>query len=1003
MRRLFFSFFLAGVSLLVAESVLFAQPTNPVPGNRPSYPNARFGVALQVYRDGKFRDATEGFQDALRAGRTSPNGKWIDSIPAYAMLGECLYQNGDLALAHDHFDLALQVMVRGNDWISALQWPDQVAPLVARNNPSWGRRALLRAQVPPTIQLAQGTLDQISSIQRDGLLRGPEIIPIDAIEILRGLAVALYRRGEILGPLGQDDPLVKSLINSLNSSRFVAGPWPLPIRNTLLGLAHAVDGNREQAISTLQASLTLPGNLDHPLSPIARVALAKLFYQAGQPGPADQLIMDASVSAAMFGQAEWIAEAFSVGVGPMILRNQGAELFTAANSATVYMGRDFRGAAAHCSLIAAEIAIATGRVEDANRRLNEVIPLFTNKRPVGPPRLHAYGQLVRAQGLAGVGNINEALVAATTATNMVRGNAKSPSSTRLYQIALLTQSARSGKIGELTVEKRLQGLLEVNDPWLWSQDPLDGIALQSSDLELPLGLQLELEKRKGKDEALIGKLDALQRNALRQGLPLGGRWLDLQWFVASPELWLPDAARALRQKPTPAIEPMLAAERQTAAAIRAVRQVPWVDDPKSLAARRELFTKAEQAAQSTETLLLRASLSRVPTMELFPPVATTESIKREIPVDGAILAFSAVGDQVYGVWASKHEIKVWPVVSRSLPAQVQKLLLALQTNPDKVARELTTDWEKEMELISKILLPEAWRLPAEIKRMVFVPTGILWLIPLELLSARGADQERLGERCLCSYAPTMGLAVHPIPYGDDGGLSGFVANRFLLPKDAGRDMELVREIQQSLPGARPLSADVIGSGRMASAALQHVWILSGDRLEENVGDWSPLVYDRTLPGGRLSDWMRSPWVAPQTVLLPGLDLTNSPPYSLSQVGAGLHAAAVPSALISRWPVGGASTANVLKETLIDLPERGLLEAWYRARAIVRSQRWEGASEPILGVDAANKSADGNEPRFWASYFVLDGFRERPRLPDKTPSSVLPATPIPVPSPPAKDQ
>ncbi len=203
-------------------------------------------------------------------------------------------------------------------------------------------------------------------------------------------------------------------------------------------------------------------------------------------------------------------------------------------------------------------------------------------------------------------------------------------------------------------------------------------------------------------------------------------------------------------------------------------------------------------------------------------------------------------------------------------------------------------------------------------------------------------------------------------------------NNHLLSPDPQLDNELVQQFQKDLPQAMMLTADQVGSGRTASGLLRTICILASDAIDPTaLGKWGPLVYDRTLPGGTLNDWMRFPWSAPQCVLLPGTNFTQARDgaEAIFHVACGLHASGVPAAVVARWPMGGASTAQVMKETMLEAPDLGVTLAWHRARALLWQSELRRDQELVPQEDTDETSCSGKEARFWASYLLLDGFRE----------------------------
>ena len=402
-------------------------------------------------------------------------------------------------------------------------------------------------------------------------------------------------------------------------------------------------------------------------------------------------------------------------------------------------------------------------------------------------------------------------------------------------------------------------------------------------------------------------------------------------------------------------------------------------DIKLNAHRHVIANRVVVAADIADGVALRTALMRQVIPQVFPPAIDGQKLLRNIPEDGALLAYLPLSDHTIGLLATHDAIKTWQIPSNSLPVPIQNLITSIGVNGKPIAAN--RDWRVDAAALSGLLLPKDWKLPEEVRRIVFVPSNALWMVPFELLSSSGVSGPMLGERAVCSYAATLGLAIHPLPHINRPGTNGCVANRLLSPRDNDADARQVEELLEVAKPSLLISADNSGIGRIASASLRYLWILSHDSLENAAkGTWSPLVYDRTMPGGLLNDWASFPSAAPDAVLLPGLGaaaLNDLAALGIFRIVGGLSSAGVPTAVISRWPVGGASTKGLLAETLTELPQAGLVDAWHRARALLWNQELNASTEPLISAQQSDQTFPGSDPKFWAGYIVVDGFRPQP--------------------------
>ncbi|MCA9264443.1 MAG: tetratricopeptide repeat protein, partial [Planctomycetales bacterium] len=133
---------------------------------------AAFG---QMYR-GEYASARKTFESAARSGVRSVDGRWIDSVCYYAMLGECYYQEGDLASALTNFEAALGVFANQPAWMRVVQFPDTIAPSARKTTSKavpWGNSArnVPVGDFPRRMQILRGRLDNSDVVQQGGVVQ----------------------------------------------------------------------------------------------------------------------------------------------------------------------------------------------------------------------------------------------------------------------------------------------------------------------------------------------------------------------------------------------------------------------------------------------------------------------------------------------------------------------------------------------------------------------------------------------------------------------------------------------------------------------------------------------------------------------------------------------------------------------------------------------------------------------------------------------------------------
>ena len=82
-------------AVLIVLAGLFLQPARLLAQGDRAVPKREYFMALSMLDEGQFASALEAFNGAARSGVRSTEGRWVDSICYYAMIGECYYQLGD--------------------------------------------------------------------------------------------------------------------------------------------------------------------------------------------------------------------------------------------------------------------------------------------------------------------------------------------------------------------------------------------------------------------------------------------------------------------------------------------------------------------------------------------------------------------------------------------------------------------------------------------------------------------------------------------------------------------------------------------------------------------------------------------------------------------------------------------------------------------------------------------------------------------------------------------
>ncbi|QEG40643.1 hypothetical protein [Roseimaritima ulvae] len=960
---------LAFAVILMASGRTFAQPALQLP--QQTYPSQTYYQALEVYRTGELSLAIKAFEDALSRCRRNSQGRWIDAIPVHAMLAECHYEAGNLRLAHQHLDQALQIASRFPNWIMSLQWPSVQNPNVSQavnRAPWWTGTPIRVAYVPKKIPLNM-TSTNIGT-GPDGQLGASTVTTaqaIDAIEILRGMGIVYYRRQVILGPLAVSEPLLERSIKSLGNAPGNAGPLGAATISSIHTLAGLANGGGPRRASSGSANSTISGNYVHPLTPVLLCGAARVLAGSDKPEAAYPLALQAAAAASMLEQPEWASEAFEIAVGVKPDRAAG-EVYQASASAMQVFARDSRLATARLGIVAAEAAMDAGRPGEAEQAFQAAGGLL-DRRDVELPRRLAYFQYINARRNAARGDLTASDLAIKQLVGFTARRAGLESTPRLYQLRLIESASRASKLGGKTSEALLEEYLRAPRRVIWMNDPVDALGFIASDHSATMAgwIRAAASRNAGEDVLVRGDIQAV-RNFTAQ-LPLAGRVLQARWLATAPDAALGPDAIAFRKKPPAAL-----------ARLRQLTQQPVPDDP---AAARVQADAAESAAYTV-------ALQRADLPVAFPRPLTAKSDFERLADNEAVLAFVPAGNNLLGVLATNKKTTVWPVNGyRTLPAQIGRLMQEIGVARKRgSAAQLPADdsaWRSAATQIRDRVIPklDAFK---DIQRLAIVPTAGLWYLPFEILPVGDADSPLLGDRTQILYAPTPGLAVYSTPTSDRPVDVGILTQLFFAPRDGERNEELSEAIRGTIDNPVALPGAGAVPGRWLGAQCRHIVVAAAVTPSPTTKPfaWSPLGYDAGMPGGLLDDWMRLPMAPPQSVALPGLRTGASQASSnngdeVFYAAMSMHAAGVSQLILARWPVGGESTAGLLKEYVQELPFSGVEDSWRRALAVLRETELDPEAEPLLSdEDAKRQSLTGNPPLFWSGYMLFDGLSKTPK-------------------------
>ncbi len=943
------------------------------------YPSEQYYLALSIYRDGDLEGAIEAFEMAMRRTRKDVNGQWIDAIPVYAMLAECYWRVGNLPACQGSLDEAFRIAIRYRGWLGQPDWDSAMRGNVqlAPERGLWPAAASLR-RVPlnDKTMFRSGTVLTEQRLAQGGVIEEANIKLIDIPEVMRGLAIAAYRRRILLGPLSDREPLAEGL---LEATKYPAG-MRHPLGRTLIGAMRAAErfANHEddRAIEDAGKTTTFGGAI-HPLTPIVLLSSASALAATDQPGEAVSVAFQAANAAAALGQPEWVGEAMQLAAG--CAGEEGAtSVRQAADVAAQSIARDrvSRLAAAHCSVAAADAAISAGQLGDAAQFLTAA-QAVTSRRRVVQPRLHAYWGLTSARLAAARGESTgegvpqgiETGVAIfdTFALNSRFRGRPIPSVPGLYQMELL-RSSGDNALGGNRGEELLEYYLKDPPPAVWRRDPVDAMARVVADRSAVESAWVGKALQRTDGEEVIRRVNHVLGSRFLRQLPLAGRLVQLRRLASAEEEGLPEAAKTFVNKPPREFPPL--------------RQAVAQPDPEDPSAR-------SSKAIGLEAITWHVALGRNDIPRTMPPALPDRDVAELLPPRAAMLTYYFAGNQLYGMVSSEGKTEIWQVAGAArLPRDLSGLLRSIGVGKTRRDRLPKNDgWKGDAANLRAMLIPEEAGIdPTRIDELVIVPDGPLWYLPWEALPIGDADGEMIGEALRVRYAATPGLAVIPVAEESDRATVGVVSRSFFAPRDRDADEKAVEAMMEGVDDAVRLPGDDPVPGGLLGGSIGHLVVaVAQTPNSDRPLAFSVAAYDASVSGGTLSAWIRFPAAAPQSVVLAGFRT----PADVGRLGngrelfvtlCGLQAAGVRDVFISRWAVGGQSTASLMRELIQELPFTGMSEAWHRSRDLLRQGEIDPATEPLLSKSEQKREGiTGNQPLFWAGYLFASPFE--PSSPD----------------------
>jgi len=998
-----------GVSLwgLLFFTALHALPVSAQDFGFGVVPSDRYRAAIAICNDGNYVEALDVYQSELRGSVKFGENRWIDAICYQTMIGECYFQMGNYTAAFENYTGALQYYLAYYDWMNYIDF-DLTTSGGASNIPRvptpWG----ISSRVNPMIRFpksykiristpAIGMRTDSSGQARPDVGEKVEYHSVYAVDIVESMALAIRRRGEILGPLGKFDALNDQLVDILQQRPCLPNHWSGAWVDLCYGLALSVQERDEEAHPFLERSLLIMGTTDHPLTATGFLGLGQIAVRTGDFQAAYIRFYEASIAAYYYGNSIVLEETFRMMAmcQKMIDRRQPWAL---AIPALAWAEKErFTTLQFSLNILNAENALLVRDFPTALNFLNRAWAC-SNRRALREGRLCGYWNYLSAFLNYATGKVAEGDLKLEAAMNNMKN-----ASLWIHQIRTLEFFYRNGQIkttGPITPRTAMDLYeLLLRDPTAqdWNMNPLEALTVvsipHSDSFERWFFLAIDREDA----EKAFEIAELTRRHRFQSTLPFGSRLISLRLLFEAPEEFLPpefllDKKDLIVEMPGFAELSAQSKElrNQIADLPRTFTTTQQVKEAKSL------YDQWTDVSRTQEALLKLIAMSRVKSPNVFPPFKTFSQFRQELPEGTVVLMFFKSHGEYFGFLIGKSQFEFWRIPnSARLQGNITKYLRAIgmiDANRILTLKDLARDDWKTMgqQIFAETLAGER---QTNFKELVIIPDGFLWYLPFETLNMEtqpgqlrpligivGPDKSEPTIR----YAPTAALALPAKTTSHLGATTNVYLGRLFPTNKPEVAQAAFERMQTELQNLSPLTPEQVTLNPTLMAKSMRQLLVLDDILATRVGpyDWMPLPAAKGLAAeATLRNWMFLPWGAPKLLMFPGFH-THAEDAFRKEGGDGeeiffaltaLQSCGADTVLISRWRPGGRTSYDLMTQFLKNLNKFPADMAWRKSVFQVAGQTIIPEEEPRLKftADEKDKLPKANHPFFWGAFLLCD--------------------------------
>ncbi len=956
-----------------------------------------FGQVVNL-NEGDFKNALKGYQSEVRSATKSASSRWVDSICAFTMLGECYYAMGDFNNALENYNAAVNIFVQNPAWMMDTRFPAQgIGPQTNRQiSIPWGTgtRSKTLGNIPETFNLLYGNINQYDTVKQGGTVKMARLIPVNLAEIWECTALALYRRYELLGPLCKEDRLTDTVINKLATRPAPPNHWTQSWIDVALGMAYLGAEKYDAAIPLLNRGTVCAGQFDHPLTALAFLALGRQALLAGNSTSAVQFYHEATVAAVCFPKISancTILEEGFKGLSAAHLSGNPKSPSPALAPAIPW-SRTKAGKRLQVVLntLMAENMLYFNRTADAAKYLGEAKRIINTQRDIGLSAIGAKFNFVTAEMCFQGNQIKEGQQALASALEYMNHGCE-----HLYQIDVLNNLYQNGKMtvrSDITPRKAMvlyETLLRDPTAADWSLNPMTALAMIACARPISFDNWFLIAMEREEYQKAIMIADYGRRARFYAPMFAGGRLFNLRLALSSPDQGLTPIAKTQRQNVLADFPAYAQLEAQSDKIKQEILKLPQAPaEAADVKSQGKIYEQLDKTSAQQEALLYSMLLRRLPVDPVFPPVFTCEDLQRQLPEGEAALIFYNARGRMFAFLINATQYTTWEL--KTLPKilmlnkQLHKEMQMIDSNRPLDLSLLTDSWRKTAGLLlTEILKDSKADFTQKFPGLAIVPDDFLWYVPFDLLQVQlPAGRRPLIYQFKIRYAPTASLTV-PRPIPTLGNVEWTFAQGRLYPKDDPKTAEnAFASIMESQPVKSALTKPLLPAGaQLVYSRLKRLLVWEDLNPDYNKFlQLHPLGIDESKIDGMIGNCMLLPYGAPQMLLLPGFHTPEEcsfkqncvPPGSdIFYTACALMSEGTQTILLSRWRTGGFSAENLLKVFVEATPRLDAASAWQLAVLRTAGLKIEKDKEPRIKADSAEDLPRMTHPLFWGGYLLLD--------------------------------